>query len=149
MASNRGAGTRACRAGIHPGASPGPLAVRNSVIAAMLGIAVTCADLFADHGELSPPVMMIFFAIAGGLTVAVRTQFSLPLLLLVAVWMPGAHLALHAAGVKTTLQPDTVTSILLVGLASFVAVIVGGLIGTAILRAIPAQASAVRRRAMR
>jgi hypothetical protein len=115
----------------------------------MLGIAVTCADLFADHGELSPPVILLLLAIAGGLTVAVRTQFSLTLLLLVAVWLPGTHLALHGAGVKTTLQPDTIPSILLAGVAGLVAVLVGGLIGAAILRAIPAQASAARRRAMR
>ena len=125
------------------------IAARNYTIAAMLGIAVTCADLFAAGGELSPPVILLLLAIAGALAVAVQTRYSLPLLLLVAIWLPAAHLALHAAGVKTTLQPDTVGSILLVGLVGFVAVLLGGLVGAAILRAIPEQASAARRRATR
>ena len=125
------------------------LLFRNCLIAALLGIAVTCADLFADHGELSPVVILLMLAIAGGLTVAVHTRFSFALLLLTAIWLPGVHLALHAAGRKTTLQPDTAGSILLVGLVGLVAVLVGGLIGAAVLRAIPGQASAARRRATR
>ncbi len=123
--------------------------VRKCLIAAMLGIAITCADLFAAHGELSPPVILLFLAIAGGLTVAVHMRYSVPLLLVVAVWLPATHLALHIAGVKTTLQPDTVSSILLVGLVGLFAVLGGGLIGAAILRAIPEQASAAQRRATR
>ena len=125
------------------------ITARNCTIAGMLGIAVACADLFADNGELSPPVILLLFAVAGGLTVAVQTRYSLRLLLLVAIWLPAAHLALHAAGVKTTLQPDTVGSILLVGIVGLAAVLIGGLIGAAILRFIPEQASAARRRATR
>jgi|HubBroStandDraft_6_1064221.scaffolds.fasta_scaffold472758_2 hypothetical protein len=53
-------------------------------------------------------------------------------LLLIAAWLPVTHLVLHALGRKTTLQPDTVGSILMVGVVVLFATLIGGFVGAAV-----------------
>lgn len=96
-----------------------------------LGLVITGVDLFADRGEISPGVVLFLLLIAGAIVGAIHRRFSLVLAALTAVSLPAVHLVLHLAGRKTTLQPDTVASILMVGLAAVCAATVGVLIGAA------------------
>ena len=108
--------------------------IRAYGIATILGIGITCMDLFADNGELSPAVILLLFLIAGGFTTALYPRLFFTPLLLTAVWLPATHLVLHALGSKTTLQPDTVESILMVGVVGLCATLIGGLVGVAVGR---------------
>ena len=105
--------------------------IGTTAIAAILGIIITCVDLFADNGEISPAVILFLFLIAGIFITALREQIGL--LLLVAMFLPSTHLILFALGYPTTLQPNTVTSILMVGFVGLGATLIGGFI-TALLR---------------
>lgn len=98
--------------------------------AIILGLVIAYVDLFADRGEISPAVVLFLLLIAG----AIHRKFSLLLAVLTAVSLPAVHLALHVAGRKTTLQPDTVTSILMIGAVSACAATIGVLIGAAARR---------------
>ena len=102
--------------------------------AIILGLAIACGDLFADRGEISPAVVLFLLLIAGAIVGAIHGRFSLVLAVLTAISLPGIHLALHLAGRKTTLQPDTVTSILMVGVVAVCAATIGVLIGAAARR---------------
>lgn len=104
--------------------------------AIILGLVVVCVDLFADRGEISPAVVLVLILIAGAIVGAIHGRFSLVLAVLTAVSLPAIHLALHLAGRKTTLQPDTVTSILMVGLVAVCAATIGVLIGAAARRTV-------------
>jgi hypothetical protein len=128
--------------------------VRNStrayVIATSLGMGITCIDLFADNGELSPAAILLLFLIAGfliagGFTTALHPRLFFAPLLLTAAWLPAAHLVLHALGRKTTLQPDTVRSILMVGVVGLGATLIGGLVGAAVGRFNPPRTIHVER----
>ncbi len=97
--------------------------------AIILGLVIACVDLFADRGEIGPAVVLALLLIAGTIVGAIHRKFSLLLAVLTAVSLPAVHLALHLMGRKTTLQPDTVTSILMVGAVSLCAATIGVLIG--------------------
>ena len=102
--------------------------------AIVLGLIIVCVDLFADRGEISPAVVLALLLSAGAIVGAIHKRFSVLLAVLTAVSLPGIHLALHLAGRKTTLQPDTVTSILMVGVVAVCAATIGVLIGAAARR---------------
>ncbi len=102
--------------------------------AIVLGLIIVCVDLFADRGEISPAVVLALLLGAGAIVGAIHKRFSVLLAVLTAVSLPGIHLALHLAGRKTTLQPDTVTSILMVGVVAVCAATIGVLIGAAARR---------------
>ena len=106
------------------------------LVAILLGVFVTGIDLFADRGEISPAAVLLLFLIAGGIVGAMRSRFSLALAGLTAIALPATHLTLHLSGHKTTLQPDTVGSILMVGMVSVCATSVGVLMGAAARRTI-------------
>ena len=102
--------------------------------AIILGLIIVCVDLFAGRGEISPAGVLLLLLIAGAIVGAIHRKFSLLLAVLTAVSLPAVHLALHISGRKTTLQPDTVTSILMVGVVSLCAATIGVLIGAAARR---------------
>jgi hypothetical protein len=102
--------------------------------AILLGLAIVGVDLFADGGEISPAVVLALLLTAGAIVGAIHKRFSLLLAVLTAVSLPVVHLALHISGRKTTLQPDTVASILMVGLVAGCAATIGVLIGAAARR---------------
>ena len=104
------------------------------VVAILLGALVTSVDLFADRGEISPAVVLLLFLFAGGIVGAMHSRFSLALAILTAIILPVTHLTLHLLGHKTTLQPDTVGSILMVGVVSACATSAGVLMGVAARR---------------
>lgn len=104
------------------------------LVAIVLGVSITCIDLFADRGEISPAAVLLLLVIAGCVVGAIHSRFSLALAVLTAICLPATHLALHLSGHKTTLQPDTAASILLVGMVSVCAASIGVLIGAAVLR---------------
>ncbi len=105
------------------------------LIAVVLGVVITCVDLFADKGEISPVVVLLLLLIAGGIVGAIHSHFSLALAVLTAICLPATHLTLHFMGHKTTLQPDTVPSILMVGVVSLCAAALGVRLGAGVRRA--------------
>ena len=107
---------------------------RAYLVSAVLGIAITCLDLFGDHGELSPAVPLLLLSLAGAFTIALHPRVFLAPVLLIAGWLPATHAVLHALGHPSTLQPDTTNSILGVGLAALAATFIGGLVGAAVRR---------------
>jgi hypothetical protein len=55
------------------------------LIAVVLGVVITCVDLFADNGEISPAVVLLLLLIAGGAIGAIHSRFSLALAVLTAI----------------------------------------------------------------
>src|SRR5271165_7102072 len=100
-----------------------------------LGLGIVFVDLFADRGEISPAAVLLVLLVAGAIVGAVHSRFSLWLALLLSISLPGVHLILHLLGYKTTLQPDTVASILMVGVVALCAACIGVLIGASARRA--------------
>jgi hypothetical protein len=101
--------------------------------AVVAGIAITCIDLLAAGGEISSAILLILLFLAGGFAVVVHHRFSIFLPVLLAIWLPATHLALHALGHKTTLQPDSYLSILMVGVVALFAAAAVALTGSAII----------------
>jgi hypothetical protein len=104
------------------------------VVAALLGVAIACIDLFANRGELSPGAILLLLAGAGAVVTVMRGRFSIVLTTSVALWLPAIHLVLHALGRRTTLRPDTTLSILVVGAVACGAAVAGGLVAAALRR---------------
>jgi hypothetical protein len=96
-------------------------------IGAVVGVAVAYIDLFADKGEMSPAGILLLLSIAGAIVTLLHSRFSVALCAWTSMWLPGVHIVLHALGRKSTLQPDTTVSILMVGIVGFCATLLGSL----------------------
>ncbi len=104
-------------------------------VAIILGLCIVLVDLFADGGEISPAVVLLLLLIAGAIVGAIHSRLSLWLALLISISLPAVRLILHLLGYKTTLQPDTVASILMVGAVALCVASIGVLIGAVARRA--------------
>jgi len=103
--------------------------------AVVLGFGIVFVDLFADGGEISPAVVLSLLLVAGAIIGVIHSRFSFWLALLISISLPAVHLILHLRGYKTKLQPDTVASILLVGMVALCTACIGVLIGASARRA--------------
>ena len=103
-------------------------------IAVLVGGAIAAVDNFASGGEVSPIVMvaMLFVSCAAfGAVWGVRAKMAM---LITWLWLPMAHVLKHVLGLPDTLHPNTYSSILKLGLFSFLVSAVGLGFGVAFRR---------------
>src|SRR5262249_53233227 len=112
---------------------------RNSV-GLMAGAAIAAVDNFAFGGEVSPIVIVAMLLIVSGTLGLIWGLRGALAAGLVWVWLPLAHVAKRAFDLPDTIQPNTYTSILMLGIFSFVVTGAGLGLGAALRRLLSPEA---------
>jgi len=106
----------------------------------MAGAAIAAVDNFAFGGEVSPIVIVAMLLIASATLGLIWGRHGALAAGLVWVWLPLAHIVKRALDLPDTIQPNTYTSIMMLGIFSFVVTGVGLGFGAALRRLLSPQA---------
>ncbi|HUH64054.1 MAG TPA: hypothetical protein VLZ50_13705 [Terracidiphilus sp.] len=109
------------------------LLLRNSV-GFIAGAGIAAVDNFAFGGEVSPIVIVAMLLIVSGAVGAIWGLHGVVAAGMVWVWLPMAHVVKHAFDLPDTIQPNTYSSILMLGIFSFVVTGLGLGFGVALRR---------------
>ncbi len=104
------------------------------------GAAIATVDNFAFGGEVSPIVIVGMLLIAVGSLAIVWGKRASLVAVIIWIWLPGAHLVMHAFGLPDTIHPNTYSSIVKLGLFSFAIAAIAMGIGLMLRRALRLEA---------